>query len=129
MTAESYIAKQPPDRVEILTRIHAIILLEDKHVMEEVAPMMGKEMILYKQKGYFKYGLASVKNYMSMHLMPIYGGSPLHATYQRLLPKAEFQKGCINFSSAEEVPLEIIHRLFADCAKIDIAAMLEKRKR
>lgn len=92
MTAADYIAKQGNDRENVLSCIHSIILQEDKTVTEEVGLMMGKEMILYKEKGLFKYGLASVKNYMSMHIMSIYGGSPLHAKYQKLLPDVEFDK-------------------------------------
>lgn len=129
MTAEDYISKQDPDRRKVLSDIHSIILKEDPTVAEEVGLMMGKEMILYKEKKYFKYGLSSVKNYMSMHLMPIYGGSPLHARYQKLLPQAEFQKGCINFRTAADVPADILRKLFADCANVSIAAMLENRTR
>jgi hypothetical protein len=33
-------------------------------------PMMGKEMIVYSARGIFKYGLSSMKNYMSLHVMP-----------------------------------------------------------
>lgn len=129
MTAADYISKQAPDRRQLLSDIHSIILGEDSTVAEEVGLMMGKEMILYKEKKYFKYGLSSVKNYMSMHIMPIYGGSPLHARYQELLPQAEFQKGCINFRNAADVPRDILRKLFADCASVSIAAMLEKRNR
>lgn len=127
MTAEDYFSKQEPQRGKLLTEIHSIILETDKTVVAAVGTMMGKEMILYKERGYFKYGLASVKNYMSMHIMPIYGGSPLHSRYLELLPAAEFQKGCINFRDAAEVPLDILRRLFADCANVSIAALLEKR--
>jgi len=129
MTPAEYISRQQKDRIPILSNIHSIILQEDPGITPKVGPMMGKEMILYMERGYFKYGLAGVKNYMSMHIMPIYGGSPLHAKYQQLLPQMEFQKGCINFKPDREVPMEIIRRLFADCAKISIAAMLEKRNK
>jgi hypothetical protein len=129
MTAADYISQQAADRMNILSSLHSLILKEDPTVLAEVGTMMGKDMILYKENGYFKYGLASVKNYMSMHLMPIYLNSPLHAKYQVLLPDAEFQKGCINFKTGEAVPLEIIRQLFADCAKISVAAMLERRKK
>jgi hypothetical protein len=129
MTASDYISKQDIERQRILLAIHAIILQEDKSVTQDLGSMMGKEMILYKEKGYFKYGLASVKNYMSIHIMPIYADSPLHIKYQKLLPSLQFQKGCINFKNAADMPLETIRQLFADCAKVSIAAMLELRKR
>jgi len=118
-----YIASQPLNRQQILIDIHSIIIDEDKTVVPVVEPMMGKEMIVYKGKGFMKYGLAGVKNYMSLHVMPIYGSKTLFAKYKALLPKANFQKGCINFDTPDEMPVEIIRQLFADCAKIDLLKM------
>ena len=129
MTPADYISQQQEDRKSILSRIHAIILQEDETITPEVGTMMGKEMIVYKEKGYLKYGLASVASYITMHVMPIYGGSPLHAKYQALLPGMKIQKGCINFKTDKEVPFEIIRQLFAECGKVSIAAMAEQRKR
>ena len=131
-TVEHYILSQPVDRQGVLTDIHSIILQEDKTVVPIVEPMMGKEMIVYKGKGLMKYGLASVKSYMSLHVMPIYGSDKLSTKYKALLPKASFQKGCINFKTADEMPLEIARQLFADCSKIDLLKIredyLEKKK-
>jgi hypothetical protein len=127
MTAADYILKQDVGRRPILSSIHAIILQEDKSVIHHVGAMMGKDMILYTEKGHFKYGLASAKNYITIHSMPIYGGSSLHKKYQELLPAARFQKGCLNFKTAADMPLETIRQLFADCARVSIAVMMEKR--
>jgi len=71
----------------------------------------------------FKYGLASVKDHMSLHLMPIYGSPALHEKYRKLLPLATFQKGCINFRDEKEMPLNIVKQLIKDCSAIDLAAM------
>jgi hypothetical protein len=87
--------------------------------------MMGKEMIVYKTSGIFKYGLSSVKKYMSLHVMPIYGSSVLYAKYKNLLQSANFQKGCINFKNAEEMPLEIVKQLIKDCSTIDLFKIKE----
>ncbi len=122
---QHYISKQLSDRQRVMTDIHLIIIQEDKTVVPTVEPMMGKEMIVYKGKGLMKYGLASVKNYMSLHVLPIYGSKTLFTKYKALLPKANFQKGCINFKTAEEVPLKTIKELFADCSKIDLLKIRE----
>ena len=42
-------------------------------------------MIVYNAPGIFKYGLPSVKNYMSLHDLPIYGSASLHSKYKALL--------------------------------------------
>jgi hypothetical protein len=119
-TVEHYISAQAPVRQSILTGIHSIIIDEDKTVTPVVELMMGKEMIVYKGKGLMKYGLSGMKNYMSLHVMPIYGSTILFSKYKSLLHKASFQKGCINFDTAEKMPLDIVRQLISDCSKVDL---------
>lgn len=123
---KNYILSQPADRQHILSDIHAIILDEDKSVVPEISPMMGKEMIIYKSNGMMKYALAGVKNYMSLHVLPIYGSKPLSEKYKLLLGKAKFQKGCINFDTAEQMPLDIVRQLISDSSKIDLMKIREE---
>lgn len=126
MEIEVYIANQPADRQNILSDIHSTIIKNDKSVIAGVGSMMGKEMIVYKCKGVMKYGLASVKHYISLHLMPIYGLKTLHSKYRTLLPLANFQKGCINFKNKNEMPIEIVRELIIDCSSFDLAKMREE---
>lgn len=126
MEIKKYIADQPLERQNLLTNIHEIIMANDKTVVAEVGLMMGKVMLIYKGKGVMKYALSSVKNYMSLHAMPIYGSMVLHTKYKPLLPTASFQKGCINFINDEDVPLEIIKDLIIDCAPFDFEKMREE---
>jgi len=81
---KNYIKAQPAERQSVLAEIHAIILDKDKTAIAEISPMMGKEMIIYKANGSMKYGLASVKNYMSFHVLPIYGSKSLYEKYKAL---------------------------------------------
>ena len=129
MSITTYISKQPSDRKEILSSINEIILTTDKTIEATVGTMMGKEMILYKTGGIFKYGLASIKNYMSLHLMPIYASKKLHEKYSALLSKASVQKGCINFKNQDEMPLKIVRELIEDTAKVDMLAIMEEYKK
>lgn len=128
MTPADYVTNQPEDRQALLAGIHDIIVTTDKTVVAEVSPMMGKEMIIYKAKNVFKYGLASVKDYMSLHVLPMYGSPVIYDKYSKLLTRAKFQKGCINFKTADVMPLQIVKELIADCAPIDLAVMLEQMK-
>ncbi len=125
MDIPSYISGQPEERRSLLKDMHAIIIAHDKTVSAAIEPMMGKEMILYKCRGMMKYGLASVKNYMSFHALPMYGSARLHDKYKKLLPGASFQKGCINFSGPAEIPLAVFEQLVDDCAPIDLVKMRE----
>jgi hypothetical protein len=123
---KEYILKQSADRQSILTDIHSMIMEEDKTVVATIEPMMGKEMMMYKAKGMMKYALSSVKNYMSLHCLPMYGSPVLFNKFETLLPDASFQKGCINFTTADQMPLDKIRQLFTDCSKIDLAKMREE---
>jgi hypothetical protein len=126
MEIETYLSNQPSERQNALTVIHETIVGNDKSVKAEIGSMMGKVMIIYKGKGVMKYGLASVKNYMSLHVLPIYGSTILHEKYKTLLHKANFQKGCINFINDSDMPVEIIKQLIVDCSSIDLLKMKEE---
>jgi hypothetical protein len=125
MPISEFISKQPPERQKILREIHEIIIQADKGIKAEIEPMMGKEMIVYKASGIFKYGLSSVKNYMSLHTLPIYGSPVLYSRYKNILRKAKFQKGCINFINEEDMPLDIVNQLIRDCSTIDLLKIKE----
>ncbi|MGZ3872398.1 MAG: hypothetical protein ACXVJD_05750 [Mucilaginibacter sp.] len=129
MNFTEFISQAPKERQAVLSALHAAIIANDLTVIPQVKPMMGKEMILYEERGYMKYGLASTKNYMSLHCLPMYMNAPLHQKYDLLLPEAKFQKGCINFKDETEMPAAVLAMLIAECSTISIAAMLEKRKR
>jgi hypothetical protein len=126
MEIEVYITSQQADRQKLLSDIHKAITENDKSVIAKVELMMGKEMIIYKGNGVMKYGLASVKNYISLHVLPIYGSITLHSKYKRLLPLANFQKGCINFHNETEMPIEIVRDLIIDCSSFDLKKMREE---
>ena len=125
MTISAFLLTQPEERQVLLSQLHEIIIKKDKTVTPVIAPMMGKEMIIYNASGSFKYGLSSVKNYMSLHVLPMYGSPIIYEKYKKLLPKATFQKGCINFKSIDEVPFKIMKDLIADCSKIDLRILRE----
>ena len=129
MSIEQYLEKQVPERAKLLRDIHAIILKADKKAVADMGKMMGAEMIIYKTGGVFNYGLASMKDYMSLHAMPIYGLPKLHEKYRLLLPEANFQKGCINFKDANAMPLKVVKSLMEDCAKIDMVALMEEARK
>jgi hypothetical protein len=129
MEVSEYISSMPTDRQALLTALHDTIITNDPSVSPVVKLMMGKEMILYEERCYMKYGLASTKNYMSLHCLPIYMNPPLHAKYVELLSAAKFQKGCINFTDTAAMPPAIVAALIADCSSISISAMIENRKK
>lgn len=126
MTIEEFISNQILERQELLSKIHKIILEEDKSVEANIGMMMGREMILYNSPDSFKYGLSSVKKHISLHAMPIYCSTEIHSKYKNILQNANFQKGCVNFLDENELPLSILTSLMAECSKVDLQAIREE---
>ena len=124
-----FISTAPEERQVFLTTLHETVVANDPTVIPVVKPMMGKEMILYEEKSYMKYGLASTKSHISLHCLPMYMNPALHEKFQKLLPNAKFQKGCINFKDEAAMPVAILARVIADCSAVNIAEVLEKRKK
>lgn len=120
MTITEHLNQQDPTRLPLLQQLHAAILKNDPSVEPVVGSMMGKQMILYNDRGHMKYALASVKDYMSLHVLPMYMNAPMHQKYEALLPNAKIQKGCINFKDGGEMPLAVATALITDCAPIDL---------
>jgi len=129
MTTPEFLAALPTDRQELMNTLHETIIANDPKVVFSIKPMMGKEMIMYEEGNYMKYALASVKNHMSLHCLPMYMNAALHTKYTPLLPAAKFQKGCINFTDAVAMPVAVVAALIADCSPINLPAMLENRKK
>ena len=86
-------------------------------------------MILYSAGKPMKYGLGSMKDYMSLHVMPMYGAPHIYNKYKRLLSSAKFQKGCINFKTLEDMPPGVVKELITDCAPVDLTAIMEEIKK
>lgn len=126
MSIVDFLKKQDPSRIKVLSDIHELILRTDVSVKAEMGSMMGKEMIIYKESGMFKYGLACGKDYMTLHVMAIYASSPLHEHYRKLLEKAKFQKGCINFKTSMDMPLDVVGRLLGDSAAVNMKTLYDQ---
>lgn len=123
MTISEQIHTEPHEWQSHLLTLHGLILHHDQKVAAAVAPLMGRQMIVYQEAGIFKYALAVGKEYLSLHCMPIYCRAQLHEQYRSLLPGAKFQKGCINFRRGCQVLLPVIGSLLADCATVSMPAI------
>jgi hypothetical protein len=127
MTPKEFLDSLEPERKEILSPLRELILKHDKGVVEVVSGMMGKPSLVYVTKGdrLMKYSLSSAKNHLSFASMVMYGsstrfgGTGLRETYEKLMPKAKFQKGCINFKSAEQFPLDVARKFIIDMAAVE----------
>jgi hypothetical protein len=127
MSPKQYLDTLPTDRKEVISKLRKFILKSDPLVKEVVGSMMGREMLMYLQGGIriMKYALSSVKQHMSFHSMVMYfssarfDGGDMREKFEKLLPKAKFQKGCINFKDAIQLPMDIAEKFVKEMAKVE----------
>lgn len=122
-TVEQYLAGLPPDRRAALQTVRDVIL---KNLGAGYEEGMQYGMIGYyvphslypagyhcdpKQPLCFA-GLASQKNYMTLHLMSLYGSAEQEAWFRRAWAQAgkklDMGKSCIRFKRAEDLALDVI---------------------
>jgi len=125
MTPKQYLDSLPEDRKEVISKLRELILKSDPLVKEVVAGVMGRDSLVYLQGNVMKYALSSMKEHMSFHSMVMYGsslrfgGSGLREKFEKLLPRAKFQKGCINFKNALHMPVDIAEKFIKEMAKVE----------
>jgi Domain of unknown function (DU1801) len=122
-SVEEYLQSLPEDRRNALETVRATIL---EHLPEDY-----EEGFLYGGIGYYVPHsvypagyhcdpkiplplavLTSKKNYMSLHLMTIYGNEEMRAWFEEAYKKAgkklDLGKACLNFKKVEDLPLDVI---------------------
>src|SRR5438067_2231242 len=119
MTTTQYIDSLPEDRKEVISKMRELILKSNPLVKEVVGSLMGREMLMYMQGDFMKYALSSVKNHISFHSMVMYGAKGMKEKFMKLLPKAKFQQGCINFKSALQMPMDITEKFIKEMASCE----------
>ena len=147
-TPSEYIESLPEDRREAISILVKTIR---KNIPKGFAEGMGYGMLGYsvphtlypagyhcdpKQPLPFA-GLASQKNYMSLHLVCLYVNQDLNdwftEEWKQTGKKLDMGKGCVRFKTVEALPLELIAKLIAQVtvdefiAAIELAQKLNKR--
>lgn len=149
-TVDEYLAALPDDRRIALRAVRKVILDNLPHGYEEC---MQYGMISYVvphrlyPAGYhcdprqpLTYAsLGSQKQYMSLHLMTVYGDPATNRwfreAYQAAGKKLDMGKACLRFKRVDDLPLEIIGKLIARTpvraylARVEQALQRTPRKR
>jgi uncharacterized protein YdhG (YjbR/CyaY superfamily) len=102
---EEFISKLPADRRESVVEVWKVVResMPDGYT-EEVTP----KFLSFKADKEWYVALASQKNYISLHLTPMYVFPELKAKVDGSGKKLKCGKGCINFKRVEELPLDVI---------------------
>lgn len=127
MEIEQYIITLSQTEQQAISQFRKVILENDKAVSESFGKFMSNpNAISYNEQGVFKYGLTVAKNYISFHSLVMYSKPQLMDELKSKLPKAKFQKGCINFKSLDEFPESILVDHMQISSKIDFSPVINR---
>lgn len=99
-----------------IKQLAAVIEQNDPQADRQIGKMMSSDGLLYNQQGIMKYAITCHTQHLSLHLMPIYCYADIHAKHSEIIRMGKFKKGCVNFSKINELPIEQISVMIADCA-------------
>jgi uncharacterized protein YdhG (YjbR/CyaY superfamily) len=107
-----YLASLPAERKEAVERVwKAVRESMPAGYTEQISP----KYLTFAADGEMYVALANQKNYLTLHLIPIYVFPELKAKLDNSGKKLKGGKGCVNFLSAEELPLDIIAQVVGSC--------------
>jgi hypothetical protein len=107
---ERYLSSLPPDRRDAIEQVWQVVRTSMPAGYTEV---VGPKYLTFKAGEDWCVSLANQKNYISLYLTPLYVFPKLKARLDASEKKLKCGKGCINFKSAEELPLEVIGEIIA----------------
>ena len=114
--------------VEIIDKLKKIILKYDKNVEVKEGKIMGTSGFVFNQEGVFKYGLTKTKTGYSFHSMAMYANPDLFNDLKLKMTKAKFQKGCVNFKSLDDFPVDLFEEHMKKSAKCDFSMVINHYK-
>ena len=119
-TVDAYLAELNPDRKAVMTKVRSAILerLPDGYqeamqygMISYVIPLETYPKTYNKQPLQYA-ALASQKNYMSLHLMNVYGDEDTERwfveEYKKSGKKLDMGKSCARFKTLDDLPMELI---------------------
>ena len=124
-TVAEYIAALPDDRRQTIETVRRVILDNLPPGYEEaiLSGMISYQVPLarfsntYNGHPLMLAGLASEKNYLAVHLMPLYGNQKMadrfRARFKAAGKKLDMGKACVRFKKADDLPLDAVAEVIA----------------
>ena len=117
----------------VLSKFHQLIMKNDPKVKCVIARVMSIERaLIYQEEGVFKYALAKTKGYFTLHNMIMYAYPEVKSVLDpdtKNLKGLKFQKGCINFKTAEDFPLDLFGEFIRKSAQMDFSRIIARYKK
>lgn len=108
-----------------IEKLAKIILKNDKSVTRKKGKIMGVEGDAFYYEEIFKYALAKTKTGYTFHSMAMYANPDLFNDLKSKMVKAKFQKGCVNFKSLDDFPVDLFEEHMKMSGKCDFSKVIE----
>ena len=103
---EQYLDGLPAARRTEVERVWGFVR---EHIPDGYTEEVSAKYLSFKSSAEWYVALANQKNYISLHLIPLYMFPEVKAKFDAAASKKlKCGKGCINFQRAEELPLEVL---------------------
>ena len=126
LSYEQFLDNLSPERRGEVERVWKVVR---ESVPDGYHEEVTAKFLTFKASGEWYVALASQKNYLSLHLTPMYVYPELRAKLDAGEKKVKSGKGCINFKRAEELPLEAIGEIVGATSAADYVEKLRSLRK
>lgn len=120
---DDYLAALPAERRDAAARVWQIVRA---HVPAGYVEQVTPARLTFAGDGEMYVALASMKNYLSLHLMALYVAPELRAKLDASGKKIKAGKSCINFTRADDLPLDALGEIVAAHTPSEYTARLRR---
>ena len=125
LTFDQFIAALPADRQGPARQVWAMVRAA---VPAAYTEHIGPKYLEFRAGPEMCLALANQKNYLSLHLTPMYVLPKLRDRLMALAPTLKTGKGCVNFKRAEELPLAALATIIGATSAEEYLTQLRARR-
>lgn len=122
---KQFLNNLPPDRKAEAEKVWNVIR---ENMPSGYSEEIDDKFLSFKTGKDWYVALANQKNYISLHLLPIYIYPELKAKFDAANKKLKCGKGCVNFKRAEDLPLAVIAEIISATPPDSFRAKLQSVK-
>ncbi len=126
LTFDQFIAALPAARQAPARHVWAMVRAA---VPADYTEHIGPKYLEFRAGTEMCLALANQKNYLSLHLTPLYVLPELRERLTALAPTLKTGKGCINFKRAEDLPLPALATIIGATSAAEYVAQVQARRK
>ncbi|WP_210517658.1 DUF1801 domain-containing protein [Hymenobacter terricola] len=125
MAFDDFIAALPAERQQPAAQVWQLVR---QAVPGGYTEHIGPKYLEFRAGADMCVGLTNQKNYLSLHLVPMYLRPALQEQLAAAAPTLKMGKGCVNFKEVAELPLDMLGQVIAATSLADYLAIMQARR-